>query len=301
MKNNAILRIIIWSIVIVLLLGILAGALGYNRYRHNRRNRISEVATAPSSLSTQEIQNDGSGVTNLPDTIQYDANEIRSLNIQWAAGTITIQTDPNADSIQITENTRENNKYQTVYKRSGDRLTIQFSKDTIAEFGFSIGDNLEKDLTVLVPENWQCEELEIDAASANLKIQNLTILDVEFDGASGVCDFQNCNIGSLDIDTASGDIHFTGSLNKLDFDAASASFYGKLTNTPYSIDMDSMSGDLELTLPEDTGFTVSLDGLSTSFSSEFEASTYNKKHIYGDGRCQINVDAMSGDVTILKK
>jgi len=294
MKNNAILRIIIWSIVIVILLGILAGALGYNQYRRNRRNHKSEIDTASASRSTQEIQ-DGRG-----NTVQYDANEIRSLNIQWAAGTITIQPDTTVDTIQITENTWENTKYQTVYNRSGDKLTIQFSRDNIVGFGISIRDNLKKDLTILVPENWECEELKVEAASANLMIRDLTVWDMEFDGASGICEFDDCILDSLDIDTASGDIHFSGSLNTLDFEAASASLYGKLTNTPRRIDMDGMSGDLELTLPEDTGFTVSLDGLSTDFTSDFETTTRNGKRIYGDGRCQINVDAMSGNVTIYK-
>lgn len=42
-----------------------------------------------------------------------------------------------------------------------------------------------------------------------------------------------------------------------------------LENVPNLIKMDSMSGDLTLTLPEGAGFTVSLDAMSSDFSSDF--------------------------------
>jgi len=288
MKNNAILRIIIWSIVIVLLLGPLAGALGYSQFKRNRRSEV----TPDSTRNTQDGREN---------TVQYDASEIRSLNIQWAAGNITIQPDADIDTIQISERSVENSKHQTVYKKTGGTLTIQFSQDSIVGFGISIRDNLKKDLTILVPEGWECDKLEVEAASANLFLSDLTIRDMEFDGASGIAEYHNCILDSLDIDTASGDIHFHGSLHTLDIDAASASFYGDLLTTPDRIDMDSMSGNLELTLPEQTGFIVHLDGLSTDFSSDFETITRNDSHIFGDGKCEINVDAMSGDVKILRK
>ena len=64
--------------------------------------------------------------------------------------------------------------------------------------------------------------------------------------------------------------------------------------------MDSMSGDLTLTLPEDAGFTVSLDAMSSDFSSDFPTVKKNKSYVCGDGHCKIEVSAMSGDVAILK-
>lgn len=64
--------------------------------------------------------------------------------------------------------------------------------------------------------------------------------------------------------------------------------------------MDTASGSLTLVLPEDCGFTVSLDSLSGRFSSDFATTTQNGRHIYGDGSCKINVSSMSGGVTIRK-
>ena len=143
-------------------------------------------------------------------------------------------------------------------------------------------------------------ELEIDAASADVDIRDMTIQEFDFDGASGRCTLTDCAVGEMSLDTASGDVTFSGTLDTLDCDGASAKLQLELRNTPRSIDMDTASGSLTLVLPEDCGFTVSLDALSGRFSSDFATTTQNGRHIYGDGSCKIDVSSMSGGVTIRK-
>ena len=112
--------------------------------------------------------------------------------------------------------------------------------------------------------------------------------------------FPHSSIDKLDLDTASGNVRFTGGLQQLDCDAVSADIILKLTNVPGRLDMDTVSGDLDVTLPADAGFTVSMDTLSSDFESDFETTTRNGSYIAGNGRCRIDVDAMSGDVIIRK-
>ena len=157
-----------------------------------------------------------------------------------------------------------------------------------------------KDLIIQVPLDWQCDSLEMDAASASLTVKELTIREMEFDGASGSCVFDSCTVETLDLDTASGNVHFTGSLQQLECDAASADIVLELTNVPRSLDMDTASGDLDVTLPADAGFTVTLDTLSGDFESDFETTMRAGSYVAGNGRCRIDVDAMSGDVIIRK-
>ena len=203
--------------------------------------------------------------------------------------------------ITFLESGNGTDKYEMVWKQSGDELVIQYSKDSsIAGFGLHFGDG-SKDLTVTVPRGWVCDSLELDTASTDLTVRDMIIREMEIDSASGTAKFENCTVSSLDVDTASGDVTFSGSLNELDFEAASASFTGVLENVPDQVNMDSMSGDLTLTLPEDAGFTVSLDAMSSDFSSDFPTVKKNKSYVCGDGHCKIDVDAMSGDVSILKQ
>ena len=77
-------------------------------------------------------------------------------------------------------------------------------------------------------------------------------------------------------------------------------FEEKLRKCPANEIWQEYCGFLDLTLPEDTGFSVDLDGMSCDFSSEFETTLRNGRHTYGDGHCRIDMDGMSSDVIIRK-
>lgn len=291
MKTNAIIRIVIWSIILVLLAGILVYFLG----------GYSVSGTIFNTSTVIPINEDTSGETALIANAVHTvtANAITDMEIEWAAGSIILQPG-DVETITFCETAVSDNADALVWEQKGSKLKIQYCKDSVVNFSIGINTTPTKDLLVTVPQDWVCNSLEIDAASAVLTVAGLTIREVEIDTASGPCDFINCNITSLDLDTASGDISFTGCLDVLDCDAASASFTGVLDNVPSRMDMDSMSGNLDITLPEGAGFTVAMDALSSDFSSDFETASQNGHHVCGDGSCRINVDAMSGDVIIRK-
>lgn len=367
MKSNAIVRIVIWSVVILVLLAVLIAGLGSNLFTLFHGNidtvyhstdvaasespsRQSDTPIAERSVSVvsqtsvytmPNTQSASVGALNVGDNVVIDRSEevggdswihitspvdgwvnaeclklngvnqtgsvgsadpaaIREIKIEWISGSVTVEPG-DVQEITFLESGNGTDKYEMVWKQSGDELVIQYSKDSsIAGFGLHFGDG-SKDLTVTVPRGWVCDSLELDTASTDLTVRDMIIREMEIDSASGTAKFENCTVSSLDVDTASGDVTFSGSLNELDFEAASGSFTGVLENVPNLIKMDSMSGDLALTLPEDAGFTVSLDAMSSDFSSDFPTVKKNKSYVCGDGHCKIDVDAMSGDVSILKQ
>ena len=367
MKSNAIVRIVIWSVVIFVLLAILIAGLGNNLFTmfHGSTDTVyhsTDVAASesPSGQSDTPIaersvsvvsqtsvytmpntQSASVGALNVGDNVVIDRSEevgggswihitspvdgwvnaeclklngvnqtgsvgstdpaaIREIKIEWISGSVTVEPG-DVQEITFLESGNGTDKYEMVWKQSGDELVIQYSKgSSTAGFGLHFGDG-SKDLTVTVPRGWVCDSLELDTASADLTVRDMIIREMEIDSASGTAKFENCAVSSLDVDTASGDVTFSGSLNELDFEAASASFTGVLKNVPDKVKMDSMSGGLTLTLPEDAGFTVSLDAMSSDFSSDFPTVKKNKSYVCGDGHCKIDVSAMSGDVSILKQ
>ncbi len=367
MKSNAIVRIVIWSVVILVLLAVLIAGLGNNLFTmfHGSTDTVyhsTDVAASesPSGQSDTPIaersvsvvsqtsvytmpntQSASVGALNVGDNVVIDRSEevgggswihitspvdgwvnaeclklngvnqtgsvgsadpaaIREIKIEWISGSVTVEPG-DVQEITFLESGNGTDKYEMVWKQSGDELVIQYSKgSSTAGFGIHI-DKGSKDLTVTVPRGWVCDSLELDTASTDLTVRDMIIREMEIDSASGTAKFENCTVSSLDVDTASGDVTFSGSLNELDFEAASASFTGVLENVPDKVKMDSMSGGLTLTLPEDAGFTVSLDAMSSDFSSDFPTVKKNKSYVCGDGHCKIDVDAMSGDVSILKQ
>lgn len=367
MKSNAIIRIVIWSVVILVLLAVLIAGLGSSLFTlfpgntdtvyHSTDVAASEspsgqsdtpiaersvsVVSQTSVYTMPNTQSASVSALNVGDNVVIDRSEevggsswihitspvdgwvnaeclklngvnqagsvgsadpaaIREIKIEWISGSVTIEPG-DVQEITFLESGNGTDKYEMVWKQSGDELVIQYSKDSsIAGFGLHFGDG-SKDLTVTVPRGWVCDSLELDTASTDLTVRDMIIREMEIDSASGTAKFENCTVSSLDVDTASGDVTFSGSLNELDFEAASASFTGVLENVPDKVKMDSMSGDLTLTLPEGAGFTVSLDAMSSDFSSDFPTVKKNKSYVCGDGHCKIDVDAMSGDVSILKQ
>ncbi len=353
MKSNAIVRIVIWSVVILVLLAVLIAGLANNLFTVFRDNtdvihhdslEVSQSVLVMSETNIYEMPNDQSKVKGTlaagdavvigrsevfneeswayitsPDTgwipaecVAQDTvnrtgstgsasvDTVREINIEWISGSVTVEPG-DVQEITFSESGAATDQYKMVWKQSDNKLTIQFCKDSnVVGFGLHFGDG-SKDLTITVPRGWVCDSLELDTASTDLTVRDMIIREVEIDSANGTAKFENCTISSLDVDTASGDVTFTGSLSELDFDAASASFTGVLENVPDRVKMDSMSGDLALTLPEDAGFTVSLDAMSSDFSSDFPTVKKNKSYVCGDGHCKIDVSAMSGDVSILKQ
>lgn len=286
MKTNAIIRIVLFTLAILILGSILLGVITYDAFSFGHRSV---------RVDNESVVTDGTRVS-----FAGNASDIQHLEIEWAAGSIIVLPDSGSDQILVRESEVSKEKYAMHITHSGNKLKIEYCDEDDVFIGFGNHDVESKDLVISVPTDWICSSLEIDAAAADVRVSGITLRDVEFDGASGVCTFEDCQIETLNMDTASGDVNFSGTLDSLDFDAMSARFTGTFLNVPNRIDVDSMSGDLDISLPEDCGFTLSLDALSGDFTSDFATSMQGDHHHFGDGRCRITVNAMSGDVCIRK-
>lgn len=285
MKRNAIIRIIAWTVSLVILVGLLVA--GMNWFRpFGSRMRETEIPSVPMESAGRL------GAS----TIFSD--DIQEIEIDWVSGNIRL-VPANVSSIEVSESSVEDGKYAMICKQDGGTLKIEYCKNTT--FGDLKNLKFNKDLTILVPIDWRGRAVKVDAASAKLSVQDLTIQEVEIDTASGESLFDNCTVDTLDIDTASGDVYFEGSLNRLDCDSASAGVQAVLDNVPYEIDMDTASGCLELFLPEDAGFSVNMDTMSGKFDSTLTYATNNGRYVRGNGACDIDVSSMSGGVTIRSK
>lgn len=280
MRKNAIIRIVIFSIVIVILAGLLITGIAAGRFFSFHFNGRSEISG------------------NLSSSGSVAASEIHNLEIEWVSGSITI-IPTEGNTISFEETGAKDESEMMVWEQSGSTLTIRFCQDNIEDFiSFGIDVDHSKDLTIHVPADWNCSELDIDSVSAKIEVTDLTVNDIDLDNVSGICTFADCNVGIMTLDTVSGDIRFGGTLNTLECDAVSANCIVAVTNTPQRIDMDGVSGDLDLTLPEGCGFTASVDTASGGFSSDFPTTSSNGNYVYGDGTCRINISGVSGDATI---
>ena len=274
MKRNAIVRIIIYSLIIVILLGILLTALGINHF----------IIRTDSQTDTYTM---GAG--------EVPAREVKNIDIEWAAGSITIEPG-DTQTISFSETGGKNAK-PMIYRQVGNKLTIEFQASKVT-VGFQKND--QKDLVIIVPWNWDCSELNVDAGAVNLTVNGLNANDVELNLGAGNSYFTDCILGELSINSAAGDVTYTGTLYSLDCDTTSGKVSAVFDNVPRTIEFDGVSADLDLTLPADAGFMVEMNTVSASFHSEFDTIIRDDQYICGDGSCRISVDGVSGDVTLRK-
>ena len=278
MKRNAIVRIILFSFLAVVLVSMLISGIALKQYQ------IPGVVVRESF--------DAPVVTGH----KFRAGEIDRLKIQWAAGKIVL-VPVEGDEISVTEELLGEDKTM-VLKKDGDTLYVQYCEGAV---GISFGTgSVKKNLYITVPQSWVCKGLEIDAASATVQGENLTIQELSSSTASGSHTFQNCTVEKLTMETVSGNLNYTGSLEKLNFNGVSAQADVVLTNLPKSIDVETVSGDLNLTLPKECGFTLEKDTVSGHFSSELETTEQNGKYIYGNGHCKIEIEGVSANIRIRK-
>lgn len=291
MKKSAIVRIILFGLLFLILLGFLLAGLAINGFLKYKSAETRWEASYSASTTKPEQSH----------TPANTAGSVSKIGIKWVSGNIFIQSG-DVDQITYQETEVSDPKYKMIVNTSGDGLEIQYCSEVRGFTVFSFGTTIEitKDLIITVPRDTVLKEIDIESASTNVTIQDVTIQEIELKTASGKCKITGCRVGELDIETASGDIDFYGELNKLEFDAASAKFTGVLTNTPKSILVDSMSGDLDVTLPADSGFTVTMTAISGDFTSDFSTTVSNGAYVCGNGTCQIQYNGMYGDIIIRK-
>lgn len=208
MKRNAIARIIIYSVLAVVLTGIMVSGISANGF---------------------VFSFGGNNGTVVEGVVPFSASQIKKLEIEWAAGSVRIQA-ADTDQITISEVRPEDCKYKMTYQINGDTLSLSYSQGTIG-IGFGNWSIPNKDLVVTVPRDWVCEELELDGAALEINIEGLTVEDLSLDGASCQLKFAG-SVDRVDIDGASADIKLNceSRISSIEVDGASCEIDVTLPN-----------------------------------------------------------------------
>lgn len=124
---------------------------------------------------------------------------------------------------------------------------------------------------------------------------------VELDTASGKMEAVLGTVAELDAETSSGNVHISAdSVTKADVDTSSGKVTMELGGAPDELEIETASGDVNLTLPKDADFTAEIDTASGKFDCGFAVVMQGDTYICGDGSGKLNIDTASGDITIKK-
>lgn len=305
MRKSARNRIIIWSIVSVLLIGLLTvGIIGIKNY--------GALNFKLFSFSNDDLDKMSTG------NAEFDKNEIKSIDINWTSGTVEIKNG-NTDKVEISENVSydENSDNAMRWSLDDGKLKIYDSKNAFGFHWFSFSMSPKK-LTVTLPESISLDEFDISSASAEFTAEciNADTLNIEtasgtikvdsFEGnkadintASGTVDFTAVSAEDVDVETVSGECTVTGKIEKLNVSGVSSVLNLIVGKNNSEINAETVSGNVNIrTNCDQSGFTANYSSVSGDFSSDFAGTNKNGKFVYGSGKADYNISTISGNIDI---
>lgn len=279
MKTSSIVKIICWSLVAVVLTGVLAAVLGM----HNNW----DVPIFRSFYSN----NDDTGFVSNQSTA--DANVVNTISIDWVSGEINI-VKGEGDTIQFSESSSSelNARTSMVSKVVGSELKINFTRE---DLGFKFK-SLNKNLTVTVPKDLL--ELDIETVSGETSVSNITVNEFEIEKVSGRLVTDNLVAQKVDFNSVSGSTDLKGSFNSIDGNTVSGSVEIDSLICPNRVDIESVSGSTTLVIPENDGFTAESNRMSGGLKTDFESQSTGRTLVYKNGGAKFRFEGVSGSVTI---
>lgn len=232
--------------------------------------RVSNHAGGLSDISYVDSEQYIAGAAELSETVER-------IDIHWPVGSVTIKSH-GSDTVSFSEESAKDltEDARLRYWLDGTTLHIQF-----CQAGKWRLDEMEKDLTVLVPEGLTLAELEVNTVSGTLEAELAQPLK-EFSG-----------------DSTSGSFQISAPAIE-DFSASSVSGSVSLSaqSAPKTLDIQTTSGDIDLTLPEDASFTLDYNATSGELTADLPYTTEGGRYIFSDGTGEYGIGTVSGDVRI---
>ncbi|NMS89196.1 DUF4097 domain-containing protein [Clostridioides difficile] len=161
-------------------------------------------------------------------------------------------------------------------------------------------------------------KLNLDTTSGDIDVTKLDSKDATFTSTSGGIQLSG-KIDSLNLDTTSGDINLKDINNKSlicstvsgrmdvsgtlsDVKTESTSGDAKIISNKMlsSLNCETTSANIDLSIPDNPGFSLSFDKISGSLNSDFELNRHDDLYTYKNGATNFYISATSGNLTILK-
>lgn len=240
---------------------------------------------------------------------------VNEIEIEWDSGDITINFVDDTQSHGIVVLCLSNiAQHETVHKIENNTLKIDFCSHK-----FHLGVQKSKWLEINIPKSLvSLKNIEIENSSGTVEINELSIDEVSIDMVSGSININKCSLNKLstesvssdividsstikeiDIENVSGTVNASGTFKIIDLETVSGDV--KITSDicPSKVEMDAVSSEIEILIPENDGFEVELYSTSGTLKIGFEVYV-EKTWIYKDGGNKFIFDVVSSNINIKK-
>lgn len=241
-------------------------------------------------------------------------SRVEDIDINWMDGMVNVAYhEGNEIVLQETAGRELSSDTQLHWRLDGKELTVQY-----AASGFRALPSLSKELTVLLPATLRLDDVKISVASAEVQADGIDADEIVINTASGRVALRQtghaekvtvstasggvavavADADQLTINTASGQvIADVYQADEVKANTASGAVVLQFARMPDEINLDSVSGNLTLQLPLEGGFTADVDTLSGAVRGNLPVKVQgDDRYVYGNGKCRIDVDTVSGNV-----
>lgn len=243
-----------------------------------------------------------------PGAQSLSASGVKSIDVDWISGSAAVEII-DGDDIFISESADRpiSDGDALVWSVDDGRLKIEYCRLNSLNVP-------EKSLRLGIPASLaeNMDEFDFESASASLEIYGVSARDFSFDSVSGKLNAKDIFARELELDSTSGDLSIGGVFDELDadtvsgrlllsgecdelsFSSTSGALTAELKLCPNKLNANTISGDVTLTLPGDSSFTLKFDSISGDLDSELAVKRLDGRYVCGDGRADFDVDTTSG-------
>lgn len=224
---------------------------------------------------------------------------IREIKIDWVSGSVVCRVY-DGDQLTFSESAgRVLSQDQTLrYQVKDGRLKIDFME---AGRGFRLFDSVPaKDLEVWIPASLGLETLSIDSVSGAVSVEGggMRLREADVETVSGGVEIDNLYADEASVSSVSGGITLGGGFGEIDLESVSGGMTLRLFAMPRSVRAESISGGVDLALPENDGFTARLESISGRLRSDFEGGEEKNRVQYKNGGAELRFETVSGGVSL---
>lgn len=242
---------------------------------------------------TSEFSSDGRYV--------IPADGMTQLSVDWLDGEIEVEMYEGPEIIlEETSSFVLDESNALMYTKKNDTLAITSAP---SEYGISISGICQgsKELHIYLPQNIEWNKVQIDAQNSDISIGGLISSNLKADTVDGDLSLSEVELENLSFNSMGGNLIAKNShVEKMNVDTTSGDMSMDLRICPQLIQFDTIDGDTQLYLPDDSEFTIQMDTVSGNLNSDFSGTHKDECFTVGSGAAQFDMNTASGSVQVHK-
>lgn len=212
----------------------------------------------------------------------FAASEVDDLSIDWLSDSVTIEVYDGEELVISETSDKTLNDTTTMYHylNAKGTLNINYGKPGVRMKGEGLP---EKHLLVRVPRTMRLEDVEVNGLGHNLVMNGVRCESLEVNAVSNQITLNECEVDDIEINSVTANMEAT------------------FSKMPEEMELNNVSGETVLWVPEDAGITLEMEGMVSNFRSELPVVKKWNKKVIGNGACKIECNCVNGELDIKVK